>query len=191
MSYKKHYVKWIFPNPFSNQNRQDAKQFGCSALGYYKRKSKNWFPWERLWVKNTAYKGTIGACQKSMGEITMKICWKATVNELLEIFHGAMFSIIPQIGKAKINWKEGKSYDDWDNIANALYENIVCSTLYGEVTSEYSIAKYDLHYEKYSNIDFIKVYSKEYPEKNLVFISFQCQSALFNIINAAIIDSSN
>lgn len=51
--------------------------------------------------------------------------WNTSVTELIMVFRGALISIIPWLERAKIYWKNGESYDDWDNIVNALYENIV------------------------------------------------------------------
>lgn len=43
--------------------------------------------------------------------------WKTSESELLTIFSGALLAIIPWLEKAKIKWKEGEAYNDWDNIA--------------------------------------------------------------------------
>lgn len=116
---------------------------------------------------------------------------KISVNELLAILRGALLSIIPWIEKAKIKWKEGEAYDDWDNIADTLYKNIVCSSLTGEVASDYSIAKYNLQYENYTSIDFIEVRSKGYSENKFAFIAFQSNSSPLDTIRVAELDKTN
>ena len=117
--------------------------------------------------------------------------WKTSVTELLVIFRGALLSIIPWIEKAKIRWKEGEAYDDWDNIAEALYNNIVCSSLAGEVASVYTIAKYNFLYEDYNFVDFIGMECKSNLEKKFVFMAFQSDSSPFDSIKAAELDNSN
>jgi len=120
----------------------------------------------------------------------MEEIWKTSVNELLTIFRGALTSILPWIEKAKIEWKEGESYDDWDNIASSLYNNIVCSSLMGEVLDEYSIAEYSFVYENYSDIDFILVMSNNYKNNILAFVSFQSIVSPFDCVEVAMLDNS-
>ncbi len=115
---------------------------------------------------------------------------KISVNQLLEIFRGAIISIIPWLEKAKIEWQNGKSYDDWDNISIALFQNIVCSSLTGEVSSEYSIAKYEFQYLEYSQLDYILVHTKEHKYKKLAFVSFQSISTPLDFVKVAILDDS-
>lgn len=117
--------------------------------------------------------------------------WKTSVTELLAIFKGALLAIIPWLEKAKIKWKEGEAYDDWDNIADSLYRNIVCSSLTGEVASDYSIAKYNFHYEDYSSIDFIQVKSERHSDKYLAFVAFQSISTPLDSIKVAELDKAD
>jgi hypothetical protein len=117
--------------------------------------------------------------------------WKTSVRELIEIFRGALIAIIPWIERAKIKWKSGEAYDDWDNIAQALYENIVCSSLAGEVASEYSIAKYDFHYDSYSSVDFILIKSKSQMDIKYAFVSFQSSTNPLDSLKVAKLDKSN
>lgn len=118
----------------------------------------------------------------------MKNDLKISVNQLLEIFSGAIISLIPWLEKAKIEWLNGKSYDDWDKIVTALYQNIVCSTITGEVLSEYTIAKYEFQYSDYSNLEYIQAHSKDYADKKLAFISFQNISSPCDYVKVAILD---
>lgn len=109
-----------------------------------------------------------------------------TVTELIATFKGALTSIVPWLEKIKIKWKED-AYDDWDRIANSLYENIVCSLLCNMEISKYPIAKYDFHYNTYSNLDFIKINK---GDQNFVFVSFQTLYTPFDIVKVAILDNS-
>lgn len=115
---------------------------------------------------------------------------KISVTELFAIFKGALLAIIPWIEKAKIKWKEGEAYDDWDNIADSLYRNIVCSSLTGDIASDYPIAKYNFHYVDYSLVDFIQVKSERYSDKFLVFIAFISISTPLDGIRIAELDKS-
>ena len=116
--------------------------------------------------------------------------WKTSVTELLAIFRGALLAIIPWLEKAKIKWKEGEAYDDWDNIAESLYKNIVCSSLTGEVASEYEIAKYNFNYDDYVSINFIEVKSKDNSEKKFAFVAFQSNSSPMDSVKVAELDKT-
>jgi hypothetical protein len=118
----------------------------------------------------------------------MKI-WKTTVKELLQIFKGALTSTVPWLEKAMIEWKGKQAYDDWDNIAEALYNNIVCSSLMGEVMSEYPIAKYGMIYDDYKDLDFIAVQPHgKYSNETLAFICFDSILCPLDKILASILD---
>lgn len=121
----------------------------------------------------------------------MSNSWNTSVTELLGIFRGALLAIIPWIEKAKIKWKEGEAYDDWDDIADCLYRNIVCSSLTGEIASDYPIAKYNFQYEDYSSVDFIQIKSERHSDKYLAFVAFQSIFAPLDNIKVAELDKSD
>jgi len=114
--------------------------------------------------------------------------WKTSITEIVTVFRGALLAIIPWVEKAKIKWKDGESYDDWDNIAQVLFENIVCSSIYGEVLSEYSLSSYDFQYNNYSDLDYIKVKSNRHIDKYLVFVSFQTKSTSLDMVKVAVLN---
>jgi hypothetical protein len=126
-----------------------------------------------------------------MGGLSMSNNFKISVNELVAIFRGALLAIIPWIEKAKIKWKEGEAYDDWDNIAESLYNNIVCSSLTGNVASEYEIAKYNFYYDDYATTSFILVRSKNNPEKRFAFVHFQSNSSPMDTVKVAELDKKD
>lgn len=117
--------------------------------------------------------------------------WKTSVNELIAIFKGALIALVPWLEKAKINWKENEHYDDWDNIANVLFNNIICSSLFGEILEEYPIARYDFEYDNYSELNFILVKSEDYDGHNLAFVSFQSISLPLDHIKVAMLNDSD
>lgn len=118
----------------------------------------------------------------------MSTNWKTSVTELLVILRGALMAIIPWLEKAKIKWTDEEAYDDWDNIAESLYQNIVCSSLSGEIASEYQIAQYNFNYEDYSSINFIGVRHKDNPEKKFAFVAFQSNLSPMDSVKVAELD---
>ncbi len=117
--------------------------------------------------------------------------WKTTVTDLLVIFQGALISIIPWLEKAKIKWEDEEAYDDWDNIAESLFKNIVCSSLTGEILAEYKIAKYNFKNDDYSTLNLIEVKNNDNPEKKFVFIAFQSNSSPMDSIKVAVLDKAD
>jgi hypothetical protein len=51
--------------------------------------------------------------------------WNTTLTELLEVFHDALCAVAPILERAQIPYQEHLAYDDWDNIAQCLFTNIV------------------------------------------------------------------
>lgn len=124
-----------------------------------------------------------------MGELIMNTILQISVTELLILFKESLSALIPWIEKVKIRWKEGEAYDDWDNIAEALYKNIVCASLIGEVAIDYPLANYNFIYDNYSILDFIEVKSKVHTDKRMAFISFSSNKYPLDNVKIAYIDS--
>jgi hypothetical protein len=123
-----------------------------------------------------------------MGKLIMSNNWKTSVLELLTIFRGALLAVIPWVEKAKIKWKEGQAYDDWENISESLYKNIVCSSLNGEVASEYRIARYNVIYDDYASINFIEVRNRNNFQRKFAFVGFQSDFSPLDSVKVAELD---
>lgn len=120
----------------------------------------------------------------------MDTTWSTTVSEVVDVFRNALIAIVPWLEKARIGWREGDAYDDWDNISNALYENIVCSSLFGEVAQEYDIVGYDFITNDYSRVNFILVRTGQYEGNDLAFVSFQSIDRPMDMIKVAVLEKS-
>ena len=74
--------------------------------------------------------------------------WQTSLTELLGIFRQALSVLVPIVEQAKISWREGEAYDDWDGIASSLFENIVVNSLEfaQEISFDLRMPKYDLLY---------------------------------------------
>ena len=125
-----------------------------------------------------------------MGLITMDKYLEMSINELISIFRGSLIALIPWLDKAKIKWEDGVAYDDWDNIVESLYQNIVCASLVGEVLAEYNIAKYNYYYKDFTSIEFIEVKTSVESREQYVFIGFQSISTYFDSVKVAIINDN-
>lgn len=48
-----------------------------------------------------------------------------TVTELVRNFGEACRALVPSLDRAEIPWTDGRQYDNWDRIAEALFESLV------------------------------------------------------------------
>lgn len=51
--------------------------------------------------------------------------WRVTVDDLIRIFRRGLLDLIPVMDDARIEWRSDPTYDDFDRIAEALYDSIV------------------------------------------------------------------
>ena len=87
-----------------------------------------------------------------------------TVAELVIIFSDCLRSLTSHVTKVGIEWEEGKNYDDWDAIAQALYSAIVGATIAYTVEGKgfKKLAPYALIMPDYSQLSFLScVQSKQ------------------------------
>ena len=49
------------------------------------------------------------------------------VTELVGLFREALLALLPVMERSRIRWREGQSYDPWENIERTLYESIIGS----------------------------------------------------------------
>ena len=101
----------------------------------------------------------------------MQETWETSINELISIFRGAINAILPWLEKAKIPWKEGVAYDDFDVIAESLFESIVAGSVKSQNKYSGKFPKYNYRYTDYSEMDYIGV--KDDKGNDLVFVEFQ------------------
>lgn len=110
-----------------------------------------------------------------------------SVNELLEVFRNASIDLVPWVERVGIRWKDGESYDDWDNITEALYTSIVCSTLLGEVADDYDMARYGFRCDDYSKTNHILVRSRSAKEVEMAFIGYSSIAHPMDAIRVAVL----
>lgn len=59
----------------------------------------------------------------------MEDVWKTTGQELIRIFRMALIQLIPAMDESRIKWKGNNSYDDWEEIKQVLFRNIVTNSI--------------------------------------------------------------
>lgn len=58
--------------------------------------------------------------------------WTTTpseLSELLNVFRDALLAIVPVVERTMMAWRDEEAYDDWDAIADVLYEQLVVASV--------------------------------------------------------------
>jgi hypothetical protein len=55
--------------------------------------------------------------------------WPVTVDELVAIFRAGLMDLIPTFDRAHIPWRGDQTYDDFERVAEALYDSVVRDSL--------------------------------------------------------------
>jgi hypothetical protein len=111
--------------------------------------------------------------------------WATTVDELIELFHRALVGLVPIAEQARIPWREGEAYDDWDAIASVIYENLVMRSLQHSQVGlrAQKFAPYDTVLASYDALGFIAVRAPGIPTGDVAaFVGFAGLSESFPAI---------
>jgi hypothetical protein len=110
-----------------------------------------------------------------------------TVATLMMVLRDCLAALAPHLPPVGIEWEEGKAYDDWDDIADALYSSIVASSVAYVVEGQSfeRLTPYNLRKSNYADVSFL--YCRELG-RNAVFVKLQAaggqfDTALFDTIN--------
>lgn len=113
---------------------------------------------DRVVIENarSRWKGAIGEIEassalnrdarKAKGLTGAPNHWRVTVNDLVSIFRQGLLDLIPTFGRAEIRWRDDP-YDDFDRIAEALYDSIVRDSVRYSITTRaaFEVARYGMH----------------------------------------------
>lgn len=119
--------------------------------------------------------------------------WQTNITELMGILCDALTALTPSLDRARIPWRLPDAYDDWDNIASALFENIVINsirwTLAREPRDDLKVPKYGLRYPDYSGLSFVEVVPLERSlDSYLVFVEYESTQAPFDSIDCVMVN---
>jgi hypothetical protein len=117
--------------------------------------------------------------------------WRTTIDQLLLIFRDALRALVPHVEKARIEWRDGSSYDDWDEIAQTLFNKIVVSSLLWAMPEDErghcQLPDYNMTYTSYAGKTVIIVNCAS-AERRLVFHSFATTIDPFDTVRAWRVD---
>ena len=94
--------------------------------------------------------------------------WHTDPTELVSIFRRALVALIPVAEAARIPWRDADAYDDWDEIARVLFNQIVLRSLeWAGVGKEdgFTFPEYGMYLEDYSSHHVIGVRTQQTHER--------------------------
>jgi hypothetical protein len=116
--------------------------------------------------------------------------WVTTVTELMQIFHDSLESLLPHLERARLPWREGQAYDEWDEISRVLFEKFVTESLKWAIAAEdtLNLPEYDLSYESYEGRSLILVTSPILATAKYVFVRFGSVSRALDSVRCRAVD---
>lgn len=79
--------------------------------------------------------------------------WRVTANALLANLRDALSALAPVAERARISWRDGEAYDDWDDLASCVYDVLVGRTIVADVSAgpeALPLAPYDMRLPSYA-----------------------------------------
>jgi hypothetical protein len=111
--------------------------------------------------------------------------WRTRVTDLLLIFREALQVLAPVVKKAGINYEDDLAYDDWDNIAQSLYTNIVERSVRSAagLDEDLTLPSYAMLYERYEqNALILVLHPRHASAEPVVFHSFASRQGSFDTV---------
>lgn len=118
---------------------------------------------------------------------TYRQIWPTTVTEVVGVFRDALIALIPSLERARIPWRDGEAYDDFDALAQAAYDTYVLNAFrFGLTTNEevIRVPPWDLHVTTYAESDWIEVVSNDVAERPLALVGFKTRDTPFDTVTA-------
>lgn len=113
-----------------------------------------------------------------------------TVNDLVENFRKCLVTIVPHLEKMQIEWREGVAYDEWDNIAESIYQAFIVSSVKHSTnfTEETIMPKYATFYEEVQGLSYMAIVSKKEKYENCIFYAFETIKEIFDAVSFFTVD---
>lgn len=103
-------------------------------------------------------------------------------------FQSALAALVPYAERAGIPWRRPDAYDQWDEIATALFESLVARPLswyvLGDEGGNLALPCYDLLLETYSRLSTIEVINPALEDGRWLFHAFGMKDVPFDQVEA-------
>src|SRR5690242_19928018 len=122
---------------------------------------------------------------RSMSQLNV---WKTSVGELVQLTCEALRALVPIAEKAYMPWREPANYDDWDEMAQAIYNSIVIrSVQFATETAGFAqLPAYDRPIADYSGCSFVTEATQRgrYALLSLASTSMPFDTGHFTVLDA-------
>ncbi|MBN1344626.1 MAG: hypothetical protein JXQ73_18185 [Phycisphaerae bacterium] len=109
-----------------------------------------------------------------------------TVTDLVMNLHAALRALVPCVERVGLPWKRPDAYDEWDNIAAALYQALVVEPLRFSLPERerdrFSLPAYDLLLPSYADKSIIEVLPAESDGRIGAFHALGTLEAPFDVV---------
>jgi hypothetical protein len=98
--------------------------------------------------------------------------------ELVGLFREALIALLPVMEKSRIKWREGQSYDPWEEIERTPYHSIIGSCVDNAMSIQpiVRLASYGLERQAYADRSFLVASDNEH----IAFLKFGTSSEPFD-----------
>jgi hypothetical protein len=112
--------------------------------------------------------------------------WQTSITELVCTFRDCLAAVAPLLERARFRTEEPNTSDDWDNVAEALFENIVGRSIRwsAEVGQEVQLGPYATIHRDYEERPRIEVIPIGRPASPLIFHSLVSSRERFDRVAA-------
>jgi len=110
---------------------------------------------------------------------------ETTVTELLQSCRDALAAIAPVVERVGMRWKEPDVYDDWDAIAEVLFQQVVVESLRWALPDDhrahFALPQYAMKHESVAATSYIRVVEAQ-NDRHLAFHGFGTHVDPFDIV---------
>ncbi len=108
------------------------------------------------------------------------------VVDLINNFQAALIAILTSVKRAGIPWQRPSAYDDWDSMANAIYNGLVVGPIRWALPdcdrNEFRLPVYDMMLPSYAQVSAIEVLLPEPTDGLRIFHALGTRYAPFDTV---------
>jgi len=109
-----------------------------------------------------------------------------TVNDLVGNFRAGLLGLLPSVERIGLPWKRNEAYDEWDDLASAVYKALVVEPLRSGLNASeqdrFGLPDYDMLLPTYAGISMIEVLPAEADERLKVFHALGTTAVPFDTV---------